>query len=156
MSPQIGDQIEAFVRESNRIEGITRPPTDAEVEAFVEFLALPVVRVADVETYVRRIGGGMLRCMDGLNVRVGNHRPLSGGPHLVSTLQGILDCVNRNIGTPWELHVRYETLHPFLDGNGRSGRVLWAWQVLRFHHYPDTLAMGFLHPAYYAALEHAR
>ena len=47
-----GDPIRNFVRESNQIEGIVRPPTLAEVEALRSFLALPAVRVGDLENFV--------------------------------------------------------------------------------------------------------
>lgn len=30
-----------------------------------------------------------------------------------------------------DLHVEYETIHPFVDGNGRIGRMFMNWQRLR-------------------------
>ena len=29
-------------------------------------------------------------------------------------------------GTPWQTHILYEWIHPFCDGNGRSGRIILA------------------------------
>ncbi len=49
--------------------------------------------------------------------------------------------------------VRYELLHPFSVGNGRSGRTLWAWCMLRRGDDPFTLP--FLHRFYYQTLEHS-
>lgn len=46
---------------------------------------------------------------------------------------------------PWEVHIAYEMLHPFTDGNGRSGRMLWAWQMRNF-------PLDFLHTFYYQTL----
>ena len=30
-----------------------------------------------------------------------------------------------------EAHFRFKSLHPFFDGNGRTGRLLLNWQLLR-------------------------
>lgn len=145
-----------FVAESNRIEGITREPDEDEVIALKALLELDRIEVADLAAYVYAIGGGPLRSRDGMNVRVGNHVPPRGGEGIVAQLKDLLEAVNANRRTPWENHVIYETLHPFMDGNGRSGRALWAWQIVTQGHYPYGLHMGFLHPAYYAALSAPR
>ena len=148
-----------FIRESQRIEGITRDPLPREIEAHETFLALEEVMIADLEKFVGDVAGAGLRRLPGMNVIVGSHEPPPGGPKIEAELSELLTVLHNTVEghssiSPWEAHVEYETLHAFTDGNGRSGRVLWAWQMLREGR--DPFALGFLHAAYYQALEASR
>jgi hypothetical protein len=141
-----------FVTESNRIEGILRPPTDAELHEHERFVAQDEITIAQLERFVAVYQPDViLRDRPGLNVRVGNHFPPIGGPQIREELDGILKSIGRQ--TPYQVHVAYETIHPFTDGNGRSGRTLWAWQMEQLY---GGCRLGFLHQFYYQALDGAR
>lgn len=139
-----------LVRESNKIEGIFRDPTDEEVAAARDFLGLSKVTIADLQHFVSIYQpGARLRDKVGLNVRVGRHLPPAGSPKIKKALQALLDKIEMKELTPWQAHVEYETLHPFTDGNGRSGRILWLWMM------PDA-SLGFMHHFYYQTLQESR
>jgi Fic family protein len=143
----------AFVRESNMIEGILRDPTDAEIAATERFMALFQVHATTLGDFQSVVAPGKpLRECEGMDVRVGNYIAPPGGPNIVRRLQAI--CRRANSGEhPWKVHCAFETLHPYLDGNGRTGRALWAWQMYGRGHNP--FALGFLHRFYYQTLEHS-
>lgn len=140
-----------FVRESNRIEGYTYEPTDAEVEVFVKLLRRPTLDLGTVEAFVSVIAAARLRDQVGMDVRVGSHIPPRGGPEIRERLRRLLDDITQERLTPHAAHIAYETLHPFMDGNGRSGRAVWAWQMARDGH--DPFALPFLHRFYYQTLD---
>ncbi len=133
-----------FVQESNRIEGILRYPFEDEIGAHERLLALDKITVPALEAFVAIVQpGAVLRRQIGLDVRVGNHIAPRGGLEIEQRLEGILDVM----GNPYITHLAYENLHPFTDGNGRSGRALWLWQM------GGEAPIGFLHRFYYQTLD---
>lgn len=148
----------SFVKESNRIEGIRREPTKAEIEAHQEFLAVSIscLEEATLRDFVSIIAPGKpLREKRGMDVRVGNHIAPRGGPEISDKLIEILTRAAEGADA-YEVHQSYEHLHPFMDGNGRSGRALWLWQMKQRSGLDRALALGFLHHWYYASLSHHR
>lgn len=147
------DQVRAFVRESNLIEGIDREPTKEEADATATFLALPKLTIEAVLTLQMVYAPGKpLRTERGMNVRVGNYIAPSGGARIAKYLDSILLDMNYQTGAaaPFEQHVAFEKLHPFMDGNGRTGRALWAWQMIQ--HGINPFSLPFLHRFYYQTL----
>lgn len=144
-----------FVRESNRIEGIKREPLTAELREHAELLRFPALAVECIERFVGVIAPGKpLRREQGMNVRVGRHVAPYGGKHIEEKLSDLLGRVNRG-DDPWEVHCAYETLHPFMDGNGRSGRAVWLWQMVRQAGAEWPITAGFLQGFYYQTLAHS-
>jgi Fic family protein len=140
-----------FLRESLMIEGIHCGPTSKEILATRCFLDLKEITTKDVCALQRVYAPGMpLRTKKGLNVYVGNYAAPPGGPAIRKALNELCETINRCDVTPWHGHVAFEKLHPFLDGNGRTGRAVWAWQMEQLCERPFSL--GFLHRFYYQTL----
>ncbi len=149
--------LDDFVRESNRIEGIERLKGDLqfarEVVATQMFVNCDYPTVKGLCDFVATVTSlalhpAVLRNKPGMNVRVGDHFPPRGGPEITQALETILRNLDRL--TPFQAHVEYECLHPFTDGNGRSGRVLWLWMQ------GGKAPLGFLHRWYYQTLDAAQ
>lgn len=138
-----------FIRESNKIEGINREPTLAEIEEYYRFMALDAIRVKDMLQFVSTYQpGAELRDRIDMNVIVGGYYPPFGGITIKTRLMDILNIANMNrdnSSMAYEIHIKYESLHPFMDCNGRSGRMLWKWMM-------GKAPLGFLHTFYYQTL----
>ena len=141
--------LEDFVRESNRIEGIHRSPLPHEIMAHREILSASELTISDLRWFVAAVEpGAILRDRFGLDVGVGRYVAPRGGPKIVEQLTSLLAEAKRP-SSPRDaflIHHAYEQLHPFMDGNGRSGRVIWLWMM------GGVAPLGFLHHWYYQSL----
>jgi Fic family protein len=101
-----------------------------------------------------------------ITVRVGRYRPPA--PNDVSGLMfALLDWWNKKsdelspVLSSAVLHYRFEAIHPFADGNGRTGRALALWELYRrgfdTHHIFSVDEFYWKdRPRYYAALDVVR
>lgn len=86
-------------------------------------------------------------------VRVGNH--LGANPQFVPTLiQELVDSYNQNkisyfLDAVSHFHAEFETIHPFVDGNGRMGRVLINLQLINLGFPPIIIQNKSKHTEYY-------
>jgi len=137
-----------FIDESNRIEGIGGV-SESDITAHEMLLAEPgPIEVEHLERFVRMVANAPLRDRPGMDVKVGGHFPPRGGTTIRWRLAQLLREVDKTTAQPSVIHRLYETLHPFMDGNGRSGRVLWLYMMGGIERAP----LGFLHHWYYQSL----
>lgn len=135
-----GKATEIFLRESNAIEGVY--DEDSFEQAFIaweflidkEELTVPVI----LHTHkILMLNSGLMPDQKGyirnIPVYIGGHEAMH--PALIrSALASWLIDVKTSIAIPGENgkhmqldHVTFENIHPFVDGNGRIGRMLMNW-----------------------------
>ena len=134
----VGEEImtlKDFFIESIEIEGYnpTKPMIDDMVMAYRILLDVDVISEEVLEKAQRKMlehqhdkpkTYGYRDC----RVRVGNHVPPS--PHLIDYLmrdwlKKYYSFFPQDTSAACDLHTEFETIHPFEDGNGRMGRLLW-------------------------------
>jgi Fic family protein len=136
--PVTPEDMRERIRESNLIEGITDPrEVEQSLKAWELLMEQPCLD-HDVIREVQRIvtanqrnlrddQRGAYRDVSHTNVRVGSYRPPTWDKVAALMHYWVRDLDNRS---PWINHVIYESVHPFADGNGRTGRLfMWRQQV---------------------------
>jgi hypothetical protein len=123
----LGGWVPAFVRLSNRLAGITREPTAAEISAHRGLLAANSLRVENLELFIKHVAPGA-----GLRDRRGPRADAtSSQTTLREDLTTLVVAARTKSASPARLHKIYRNLRPFTDGNGRCARALWMWQMMR-------------------------
>lgn len=160
-----------FVIQSWKIEGESLSAEDAARITNLHLAALDRKKwtAASLTKWLQQtLPDQKLRDEEGLLAFVADHAAPPGGPGIRKALNALLreiqappQPMNRYEaeGRCWRHHCEFETLHPFTDGNGRTGRMLWIWEM-RHVGFPEALTwllpLGFLHHAYYSALREQR
>jgi hypothetical protein len=119
-----------FQRESDSIEELHPSDETLAIEAkALKDLCEGELTIANIETYVKSVQpDAFLRTNKGDEVSIMGFDGLTGGLAVSYALQEIIDGLPTTEG--WYNYVRYELLHPFSDGNGRSGRAVWLYYML--------------------------
>lgn len=144
-----------FLKESNKIEGENWENLPYAAADFALAHVGKNVHPGDIckmhlllGDELRQVNGIQLGKFRTCNVYVGTFvAPL---PTLVPGLMSEF-CADWKDMDSWTAHNRFESIHPFEDGNGRIGRLLWlikAWEE------GYRYSLSFLHEYYYQTLRH--
>lgn len=145
--------IKKYIKASNEIEGIYDPNEDlqslnawAYLEQLTTLSHVDIMRVQKIitinQTDLAPNARGYYRGMAGNNVNVSVGGRLAPDHSYVEDLMKnwLLDVPEM---TPLTAHIRFEAIHPFVDGNGRTGRMLY-WFICKkrgikpFYYNADT------------------
>ena len=131
------------IRESNLIESIDDPAEDKRSRwAWKWFIQQPKITTEVLFELHRRITLKQLQASvrgkyRPCQVWVGRHVPMP--PAEVPVAMNLyLNQLNHHwsIFDPIAMHVEFETIHPFIDGNGRTGRMLLWWHQIQLGEEP--------------------
>lgn len=155
--------LRAFLIESNKIEGYSGKEFNLEkqlkiMKKFLDYPTLTVQRVLSAAINLQRATDDLcdpeLRDNEGLDVYLSTgHTFPKGCKEIRSKLDTILRNCNRAGSNAYLLHNAFESLHPFTDCNGRTGRLIWAWMMNKQGY---SFKLGFLHMWYYQSLSNGR
>lgn len=137
-------QVRSFIRQSNLIEGITDPKeVDQSLLAWdllmeqselSHWAIKKAQKIITINNNLPPDGRGYYRGeITSREVTIGG-RP-GAYSYNVPLIMGNWLMDYRAID--WkEAHIRFEHCHPFLDGNGRTGRMLMNWQRIKLEELP--------------------
>lgn len=139
------DEIE-FLDHSNRIEDErSKEAMEDAINAWKYAKTIEVMTVPDLleihRLLLHRIAPHIAGVFREHDIRIGGKtKRFIGKDLLKGQVENVLVDLNKGeefglaaqrAGYARKIHVAYENVHPFPDGNGRSGRILYNWQRVR-------------------------
>lgn len=135
-------QLKEFIHQSNLIEDIDDQEADndsyeawAELETVKELDNVIICKLQRIitrhQTDLHKLERGYYRDMAKIDVHVGGM--VAPTWYMVPFLMDnwLLDYADPTKNyDPKKAHINFEHIHPFADGNGRTGRMLMNWQRL--------------------------
>lgn len=143
------DKYKQFMLESNRIEDEDRiNPGDIKA---IEFALKGINKLSDILELHRLLGEYLKKDWVGkwrtCDVRVGSYAPPSYYivPDLMKNYWNRFYLMNS-----WRAHNEFEKVHPFVDLNGRIGRLVWLNKAVKNGY---DFSIPFLQAFYYQTLQ---
>lgn len=150
--------MEKHIRESNLIEGIDDRKEDRQsMKAWLWLLTqkkLDHSIIGQLQKIITKNQNdlvfnqrGFYRDVSKINVSIGNFAGADFRMVKMFMDNWILDYKKLE---PIEAHIRFEKIHPFVDGNGRTGRMIMWWQELHTGKLPTLFYAHERQKKYYA------
>ena len=125
-----------LLRESNLIEGIDNPMADRAAAIAWQFLATKKKLSSELIRELHKMLTSTQHDLEPrhkgvwrpIQVYIGDYTPPA--PAVIASM--MTNWVRLyETWTPKEGHIKFEAIHPFVDGNGRTGRLLMWWDEQR-------------------------
>lgn len=138
-------RVRRYIRESNGIEGIyDKKEIDQSLIAWKYLNDLKVITHKDIcklqniitehQPELLSEWRGTYRSFSKLDVSVGTYK----APRYEQVNQLMHGWLKElPLMSPTLAHIRFESIHPFADGNGRVGRMIYWWHCLQFGRTPE-------------------
>lgn len=146
-------QLEEFLRESNNIEREYSEEAFKDAYRAWKFLIffdeLSLSRILEchrvlLKNIKKRIAGKIRK----VNVRVGFSIKIDY-QNIEERLKLLIEWIPKTKEDIKKWHIEFENIHPFEDGNGRTGRIILNWQLLKNDHEPLIIHEGDEQQQYY-------